>query len=64
MSGMTDFTRSLVEKAAANKAKADLINEQRANTPPGTKAPSKPKTKNKEDIPKPSEDQEGQGKLF
>lgn len=62
--GLTDFTKSLIEMAAANKATADLIKEQRANTPVGTKAPPKQKVKNKEDKPKPCEEQEGQGRLF
>lgn len=63
-SGLTDFTRSLIEKAAVNKAAADLIKEQRASTTVGTKAPPKQKVKNKGDKPKPCEEQEGQGRLF
>lgn len=55
-SGMTDFTRSLLEKAAAEKIKADILKEQAGTSGAGTKAQSK----SKEDKPKPTEYEERQ----
>lgn len=54
--GMTDFTRSLFEKASSEKAKVDMLKEQRATASMGTKAQSK----SKEDKQKPSEYHESQ----
>lgn len=50
--GMTDFTRSLLENAAARKIQEDLLKEQLATAPTGTKVQSKSASKNKEDKPK------------
>lgn len=54
--GMTEFTRSLLDKAAAEKIKADLLKEQSGSTSTGTKAQSK----SKEDKQKPSNYHESQ----
>jgi hypothetical protein len=58
-SGMTDFTSSLLEKAAAEKIKADMLKEQNASAPSG-RAHVKSEAKSKEDKHKPVEYQEGQ----
>lgn len=62
--GLTDFTRSLIEKVANEKAKADLIKEQKVSAPRGSNMHTKSKVMRKEDKPEWINLHDGQVRLF
>jgi hypothetical protein len=64
MSGITDFTRALVEKVATEKIKADLNRDLKAKAPARYRAARQAKTLSRDNNAKQKGFHDGQVKLF